>query len=118
LGSRDVIQLGYDISFLASKIGEHGTAKGVSIEDNPSACKQLDVLGFCTSSQHTVKICTDHMARLYGESSVFRMLLNQLIAHEAVRAAQGCRQRRRGKPGPDLPAERLYGLPMSVRADI
>jgi hypothetical protein len=92
--------------------------KGFTIEENASDCKRLDVLGVYTSGQRTVKICTDRMAQLYGESSAFLTILQQTIAHEAVHVAQGCRQRRSGKPSLDLPAARLYGLPKSVRADI
>ena len=92
--------------------------KGFTIEENASVCKQLDVLGFYASGQRAIKICTDRMAQLYGESSAFLTILQQTIAHEAVHVAQGCRQRRSGKPSLDLPAARLYGLPKSVRADI
>lgn len=92
--------------------------KGFTIEENASVCKQLDVLGFYTSGQRAIKICTDRMAQLYSESSAFLTILQQTIAHEAVHVAQGCRQRRSGKPSLDLPAARLYGLPKSVRADI
>jgi hypothetical protein len=92
--------------------------KGFTIEENASVCKQLDVLGFYASGQRAIKICTDRLAQLYGESSAFLTILQQTIAHEAVHVAQGCRQRRSGKPSLDLPAARLYGLPKSVRADI
>lgn len=92
--------------------------KGFTIDENATICKQQDVVGYYTWGQPTVKICTDRIAKLNGDPSAFRLLLQQTVAHEAVHVAQSCRLRRSGKPSLELAASRLYGLPSSVRADI
>lgn len=92
--------------------------KGFTIDENAPVCRQQDVVGYYTWRQSTVKICTNRIAGLKGNSSAFRLLLQQTVAHEAVHVAQSCRQRLSGTPSLELAATRLDALPSSVRADI
>ncbi|MCP9891426.1 hypothetical protein KBY57_10215 [Cyanobium sp. Aljojuca 7D2] len=92
--------------------------KGFTIDENATICKQLDIVGYYYWGHRTIKICTDSIAKLNGDPSAFRLLLQQTLAHEAVHVAQSCRQRLSGKPSLELAASRLYSLPPSVRSDI
>lgn len=92
--------------------------KGFTIEENAPVCRRLDVVGFYTWGQQRVEICTDRITKLNSESSGYRRLLQQTIAHEATHVAQSCRQRSSGNTTLGLAASRLYGLPQSARSDI